>query len=266
MAVERIASRDNLRVKDARAVRDGRIEGRVLVEGVRLAEDALASGIKVVTAFAVSGFGTSDREAKLLRAINDREIEVVECTANVFDSIADTRSPQGIILIAERPREAALDEIDPACGVYLYLDRISDPSNLGAVMRTAEAAGVAAIFISKGSTDPFSPKALRASMGSAFRVRTVGGVEFTAFSEKCRASNIRTVGAALGAADDIYIYDWSAPSALIIGSEAAGLSDEIIQQLDATVEIPMNGEVESLNLAVSAAVILFEAKRQRTIK
>lgn len=258
---ETITSRDNGRLVNARRVRDGKVSDLIFIEGKRLAEEAMKSPIEVIECFVSDNF----TDGEILTEIKKQDAFVATLPSKLFRTIADTDSPQGIILIARRPFFSHhFDTGGSQLPIVLYISEINNPSNLGAVLRTAEAAGVANVLISKNSTDPFSPKALRASMGSAFRLNITTGCEFEEVIQLAAQDKLLTIGADTKAMTPYTDIDWTRPRMLVIGSEAHGLSDEQTKTLDELVHIPMANDVESLNLAVSVGVILFEAKRQNS--
>ncbi|MGH7784531.1 MAG: TrmH family RNA methyltransferase, partial [Candidatus Binatia bacterium] len=194
--------------------------------------------------------------------------KVGEVGEDLFRSIADTDSPQGIAVICDRPGtgqkdfEERFNLSNEQIPLVIFLEEVNNPSNLGAIVRTAEAAGAAGVIVSKGSADPFSAKAVRASMGSAFRLPVWSGVDLgTAVTWAGERGMIVTAADIDG--DKIYTHiDWRKPRLLVFGSEAHGLSDAHKNKVEDLITIPTSANVESLNLAVSAGVILFEAKRQ----
>jgi TrmH family RNA methyltransferase len=260
--LRRITSRDNDRLKYGRRVRDGRVEGKIFLEGVRLVAEAIRSHV-VIDALFVS----SDARAGVEELVEIAGAKLVyEVSDSAFQSLADTTNAQGIIAIAERPA-AGRDEIErrlesSAIPVVVYLDRINNPSNLGAVLRTAEAAGAAGVIVSSGSTDAYSPKALRSAMGSSLRLAIWSDVEFDDAIGWAKQRGLRTTAADIEAERDYTEIDWHRPRMLVVGSEASGLGDEDRNRVDELILIPMENKVESLNLAVACGVILFEAKRQ----
>ena len=262
--IEKISSRDNQRLVAARKVRDGNEVGRIFIEGKRLAEEALQSNIEIDECFFKSEFDDYD----LLYSVADRAKNTFELSAKLFDSIADTRNPQGIILIAKSPSNGKekiverLDQLVSGLPVVLFLKEINNPANLGAIMRTAEAAGVAGVVVSTGSADVYSAKAVRAAMGASFRVPVWDGVTFNGAIEWARGLGLTTIAADISGNMSYADSDWSKPAMLIFGSEAHGLSVEEVESVDFKILIPMADGVESLNLAVSAGIILFEARRQ----
>jgi TrmH family RNA methyltransferase len=268
MGVTKIESRDNPRLKLARKIREGRVDDRVFVEGVRLAEEAVKSGVDIEFCLIESEFSLGERQQNLLAYIRKKGIEVVEVATSIFSSIAETKTSQGIILICRRPLadrmsfEASLERYVSAVPLLIVLSEINNPSNLGAIVRTVEAAGAGGVIITTGSADAFSPKALRAAMGSSFRVPMW---EKASIAEIIRWGRSRgcKISAATGDGHDIYSEtDWTKPRMLIFGSEAHGITREILDAVDSTVSVPIEQPVESLNIAVAAGVILFEANRQ----
>lgn len=255
---EIITSRDNAKLKFARFVRDGRETGLIFIEGVRLVQEALRSGVSIRSAFVSAEF-----PSELPEPLSNTRIETAKVAEKAFASIVDTENSQGIVLIAERPA-ASLDTFRPIAPVVL-LHQVNNPSNLGAVVRTAEASGAAGLITTNGSADAFSPKALRASMGSAFRLPIIEKWTFDDAIEWARGKGLVTTAADISGSTSYTEIDWTAPRLVIFGSEAHGLDETELSMIDEKFIIPMENEVESLNLAVSSGVVLFEAKRQREL-
>ena len=252
-----ITSRDNIKLKLARAVRDGREPLLIFIEGSRLFEEALRSGLDIQHILVSSDVSDSVKLAEL--PISKRP-SVAKVAPRLFDSIADTTNSQGVIALAVKP-SSGLENVPP--GLTVLLHRINNPSNLGAVIRTAEAAGVAGLITTKGSADAFSPKALRASMGSAFRLPIVEGIDFAIAVDWARERGLVSTAADISGEIGYAEIDWLVPRLVVFGSEAHGLNQTELAVIDEKILIPMENEVESLNLAVSSGIILFEAKRQR---
>jgi TrmH family RNA methyltransferase len=268
LTTNKIASRENAKLKHARKVRDGKEGDAIFVEGLRLCEEALRSDLTVRECFASTKFLKGERARILAAAVLGNGVAVNEINDALFKSIADTDNPQGIALICDRPRsgrkafEARFQLSTENVPAVIFLEDTNNPSNLGAILRVAEAAGAAGVIVSENSADPFSAKAIRASMGSAFRVP----IWHTAsFAEALRWARERTliVTAADIVGEKLYTQiDWKVPRFLVFGSEAHGLREREKKKVEDLIRIPMSATVESLNLAVSAGVILFEAKRQ----
>lgn len=262
-----ISGRDNQFVKLAVAARERRAGDLFLVEGFRSIGDLLASNIDIVSVFMTEEFASTERGRSVMDRSRSAMIDTYYVSEKIMSHVADTRSPSGIAAVAREPRYAILDlrkiaEQGDRLPLIALLYEVNDPSNLGSVLRSAEAAGIAACVLSKGSADVFSPKSVRASMGSLFRVPIVCGVDAGAFIDEARSFEFSAVGAALTGATDHFSFDWPAKTLLVIGSEAHGLPASMIDQLDTTVKIDMAGKVESLNLAVSAGLLFFDAKRK----
>ena len=264
----KIASRDNARLKLARKARDGQTDDLIFVEGLRLVEEAVRSRLGIEFCIIATDFGSEEREYKLLGRLYDAAVEILETDSSIFSSIAETRSPQGIILICGRPEtdRATFKELIVSrrsdVRAIVMLHEVNNPSNLGAVLRTAEAADVEGVIVTNGSTDAFSPKSLRASMGSAFRLPIWSNSDLDEVFEFAKREGYTPTAVILNADSEYTEIDWNTPRLLVFGSEAHGLPSEMLKKMDATISIPMNAEVESLNLAVAAGVILFEARRQ----
>lgn len=260
-----ISSKDNARLKAARQVRDGRERSAIFIEGLRLADEALRSSVRIRECFVTEAFCNGSKETEMLMILKARDVSVWLCSEAAFRSIADTANPQGIVLIADRPPNIEFARIfaskEPLLMVYCF--EINDPSNLGALMRTAEAAGAACLILSPRSVDPFSPKALRASMGAAFRLPIATGIDLVTLGALAEEHQVATVATAAEADVLVYDIDLRRPTIILLGGEASGLPPEALAACGEVVRIPMERGVESLNLAVSGGIILYEAVRQR---
>ena len=263
---ERITSRDNRRLVQVRKVRDGEISEQIFVEGRRLVAEALNADIDIIECFVAAGF----RDTNLLGAIAKRSIPMTELPEKLFPSIADTNNSQGIIVIALRPDppgkfiDFRFQDASSTLPLIVFLNEINNPSNLGAIVRTAEAAGIAGVVVSPRSADAYSPKALRSAMGSGFRLRIWTNVELDEALALAISEKAVVVAADARSGTDHTNFDWTSPTLLVFGSEAHGLTPADLAKIDKSVAIPMMSGVESLNLAVSAGVILFEARRQNS--
>lgn len=257
----KITSRENGRLVHARKVRDGKIAGKMLIEGRRLAGEAARSDIQIDECFYASGF----RDDGLLTTVFERTDQAFEVPDNILRSITDTENPQGIVLVASRPvqgTEGIASRLARNLPVVVFLIEAANPSNLGAVVRTTEAAGAAGLIISENSADPYSPKALRAAMGSAFRLPIWTGPAVDDVLRWSAERGLITTAAATSGVRTHFETDWRLPRLLVMGSEAHGLQPALLDSMNEIISIPIENDVESLNLAVSAGIILFEAKRQ----
>lgn len=176
----------------------------------------------------------------------------------------DVMTPQGIVALAPMPALTVKDALDRAdAAPMVVLCEVSDPGNAGTIVRMAEAAGVGAVLFCDGSVDPFAPKCVRASAGSIFHVPVVSGGNPVQVLDAIGGRGIPRLGTDAHRGKPYDEVDLRTPFALVLGNEARGLPPEVGEAIDAWVHVPMTGEVESLNVAMAASVICFEAARQR---
>lgn len=271
MNEEIITSRENQRLKEVRRIREGKIREHLFVEGVRLCEEVVQSSAEIVDCYYTEGLAGTNRGAELLQVVEARGANLFQLGEKAFDSIADTKSPQGVVIVCRRP-ETSFERITESIGkkssipIVLFLDRINNPSNLGAIARTAEGAGSIGLITSAGSADIFSPKSLRASMGAAFRLNIVENVSFPKAAKWAESNNLLICAADGGAPNAYTGIDWTRPRLLVFGSEAYGFDERYISLIEEGIRIPMKNNVESLNVAVSTGIILFEAVRQNEFR
>jgi TrmH family RNA methyltransferase len=259
-----IRSRANQQLKLARRVRDGREAGLIFVEGERLVRECLDTGLKPNALLYLSS--ATQRFGRLLSRARERGATALETEEKVFAALGDTVSSQGIILIAQRPSwtlEHVLDDNGHHRPLVVVLDGVQDPGNLGTIVRTAEAAGAGGVIALPGCADPFAPKTLRAAMGSAFRLPVISGISLDSVIAECQGKITNLIGTTGGGALVYTEVNWRTPTMVFFGSEASGLSPEVLAQCTSIVRIPLQRPVESLNVASAAAIILFEAAKQR---
>ena len=277
--------------------------GFVGVEGVRLVEEALRSGCPIqAVLFSESGQRHHERLAPLIDRI-ELGFPTLRTTDRLFEGLADTEHPQGVAALV-KPHSISFDDLirtpDTACAPLLVvLAGVQDPGNVGTVLRTAAAFGatgaVTAASGISGTASPYSPKALRASAGAALHLPILAGMSLPILLTQLKVAGIHTLASSVhenvtsplpavgarfslprgtkgaspsgGAAAPLlapWEIDWCQPIALLVGNEGAGLPEEIERAADARIRIPMASGVESLNAAAAAAVVFYEAARQRT--
>jgi TrmH family RNA methyltransferase len=260
-----ITSRDNSLLRQARAVRDGKINELIFVEGLRLAEEALRSKLKIEAVIVSEELAKKEKAENLVAELGRVSERLASVSEKLLESISYTKTPQGIVLLASRPQTSkqhfAATQSGPALIVVMH--RINNPVNVGAILRTAEAAGATGAIATQTTSDPLSPKSLRGAMGSAFRLPIWLGPTYEEVLSWCGRRGIKTICADVHASDAHDEVDWQGPSALILGPESEGLSAAEIASADEAVRIPMQGLAESLNVAVAAGILLYEAARQR---
>jgi RNA methyltransferase, TrmH family len=262
--LEQIVSRENHRLVRSRKVRDGKLRDLIFIEGRRLTVEALRSGINVREVLVDDDFADDE----LLTLAISRAGSAARLPSRIFRSVAATETSQGIILLADRPADGLhviaerITKADSRLPIVLFLHEVNNPSNLGAILRTAEAAGVAGVVTSRNSADVYSPKALRSAMGASLRLPIGQDALLENVTKWAGEINLTVAATAVVHGTSYVEFDWHTPRLLIFGSEAHGLSEGLLSGVRDRVHIPMENGVESLNLAVSAGILLFEARRQ----
>jgi TrmH family RNA methyltransferase len=264
--VKSISSRENPVVRAYRelASEPDAAGARLLLDGVHLVRDARDArlGFESV-AVAASRLTGETEEGSLARALDTEGVAVLSVADDVFVAMSPVRSPSGIVAIAERRPIDAAAITNTRGGFALVAVDVQDPGNLGALIRTAEAGGVTGVVVGGASAHPFSWKALRGSMGSALRLPVATAAGVSDIVECVRAGSTKTVASVPRggrAPDEI---DWTGSVVLFLGGEGPGLPADIVSQCDDRVTIPMASGVESLNIAVAGAILIYAARRQR---
>ncbi len=265
MKPEIITSRDNSLLRHTRAVRDGRVDDVIFVEGMRLCEEALTSGLKIHTVIFSDEIARKEKPAELVERLSTVCDRLVCVSEKLLSYISYSKTSQGILLLASRPETSeekfTNKQVEPSLIVVMH--RITNPVNVGAILRTSEATGATGAVATENATDPFAPKALRGAMGATFRLPVWYRATYARVLDWCMQRGVKTVCADLDAQNNYTELDWTGPCALILGPETAGLSRAEIAAADEAVRIPMREPVESLNVSVAAGVLLYEAARQR---
>ena len=230
-----------------------------VVEGLRLVEEAVASEWKIQSIFYSSNL--SGRGIVLIQQCKQKNIQVEEISLPLMEKLTETKTPQGIIGVVHLC-EVKIPEI---LDFVLICDAIRDPGNLGTMIRTSAAAGVQAVLLAPGTTDAFSPKVIRSGMGAHFTIPILqmGWNEIVQICHN-RTFPLKIFGTMADAEQNCWQINLCQPSAIIVGGEADGMSENAIQITDKFVSIPMPGRSESLNAAIAASILLFEAVRQRS--
>lgn len=255
-----VTSPKNPLVRTYRDAAGGEPADVMLVEGTRLLREALQAGLAIRSA-AVS---PRLRDDALRADLSARAEQFVECGDDVLERMSAVETHQGAVAVVQRPewREADLlgKGISP---LVVAAAGVRDPGNLGAVLRTAEAAGATGVLALAGGADPFREKAVRGSMGSVFRLPVLAGTKPQQVVEFARRHLLQLVVADGNATNDYLRVDLRKPTLLVVGAEAQGVPPELLAAADQRMRIGIAPTVESLNVAVASGVILFEARRQR---
>jgi RNA methyltransferase, TrmH family len=287
MANETITSRDNKWLKAFRAALQGsgpKQSDPIGIEGRKLVEDALSSGLEA-QALLLSDAGERDL-ARVLEAAGESDAgiprsRIFRTTDKLFAGASGTEAPQGIAALFRQPVWSLEDAFRGPAGrdgafqaaisgrppLIVVLTAIQDPGNVGTIIRSAEAFGATGVIATRGTADPWSPKALRASAGSALRMPVLRGLAVPVVLAQLRVSGAKivatTVKAASASAADKLAGSLAGPAAILVGSEGAGLPAEVERAADAHIAIPMAETVESLNAGVAASIVLYEAAKLR---
>lgn len=246
--------------KDSRLRRERDV---FIVEGIRMFREIPPDRVEEIymSETAYMEFGGDEKLQKLYRAA-----DVTIVSDSVFATVSQTKTPQGCMAVVKCFHYDMAEIVGKKdIETYLILDMIQDPGNMGTILRSAEAAGVTAVIAGPGSCDPYNPKVVRATMGAIFRVPFVQSNDLVETIGRLKESGVVVYGAHLDGED---LYDTRFPDriAFLIGNEGNGLSEDVAETSDRLLRIPMEGRVESLNAAISATLLSYEAMRQRKIK
>lgn len=261
-----ITSHSNPKIKQivqwqARA-RERREAGIFLAEGFKMFEEAPAEWIREVYV-SEEIRGKTAFSPEISEKLDRTGWEAV--SPDVFRKISDTQTPQGILCVLERPRYSLEELLQAGNPLFLLVENLQDPGNLGTIVRTGEGAGVTGIILGEGTVDIFNSKVIRATMGSVFRVPFVCGEDLCAVVERLRENGIRTYAAHLAGENYYDSFSFREGTAFLVGNEGSGLTRALAEKADNYLKIPMEGHVESLNAAVTASILLYEAYRQRRL-
>lgn len=234
--------------------------GAYVVEGVKMCleapEDRLMSCV-VTDSFYASH---SEYAGRLEAQLGKRFYRTDETT---FSRLSDTKTPQGILMVLRMEETKEAEMLSQEDGVYVLLENLQDPGNLGTIIRSAEAAGISGIVMDESCCDLYNPKAVRSTMGSIFRMKILCVPDLMAFIGRFHERGGLVYAAHLRGSVPYDEADYKKRSAFIIGNESKGISEALLALSDKAVRIPMEGRVESLNAAMAATILMYEANRQR---
>ena len=228
--------------------KERREQGLFVVEGIKMFREAPAEWIEGV--YVSEQFMENPEHEALLSGVT---YEVV--ADSVFKAVSDTQTPQGILALIRMPHYTLED--------VMLLESVQDPGNLGTMVRTGEGAGITGVIMNRTTVDLFNPKTIRSTMGSIYRVPYVIADDFVATLQELKAKGVSLYAAHLKGKKQYDAFDYTVPTGFMIGNEGNGLSDEVADAADTYIRIPMEGQVESLNAAISASLLMYECNRQR---
>jgi TrmH family RNA methyltransferase len=259
-----IVSRRNPVVTRMRAVADGRDRTALLLTGAHLVAEALAAGIPLREVLVRADPDPDSETGPLAARLSRAGISVIRASAAVLEAASPLQSPSTIIATGTRPNWSPDHVYDGRSPLVVLACGVQDPGNLGAMVRSAEAAGAAGLVVTGPCADPYGWKAVRGSMGSALRLPIIAVADPCEALAMGRAHGCQILGATPAGGRRYFDVDLTGRVAFVVGSEGRGLPDEVERQLDSRITIPMKVPVESLNAAVTAALLVYEAARQRT--
>ena len=262
-----ITSRQNPLVAEFRSAARQRNRDRqhLLLDGARLIDDARAAGLVIDTALlSAAALRTDDPAMKrLAHALAASGADVFAASESVLAAASPVRSPSGAVALAtHQPHSPEQLMNDLRRGLVVGAVGVQDPGNVGAIVRAADAGGARAVIVTGGSADPFGWRALRGAMGSSFRLPVTTIDDIKPLVEDVRARGIPVVAAVPRGGTGMYEADLTGPRLVLLGQEGAGLSQDVGANADVCISVPMRREVDSLNVAVAAALIIYEARRQ----
>ena len=255
-----ITSRQHPIVKEFRELARGDRE-LMLLDGWHLLTEAATAQIPVEK-IAICG-PPSSSEQRVVDRLRRHGAQIVDVSGTVLNALSPVNAPTGVVASARRPAVTNAAILKPAPALVVAAAGLQDPGNAGAIIRSAAAAGATGVVLDEASADPWGWKALRASMGSAFHVPVLRSRAIDMLITEWRAAGLRIMATVPRSGTPMHDVDFTTPTALLLGGEGTGLPNDLITRADARVTIPMQGGIESLNAAVAAAVLLYEALRQR---
>jgi RNA methyltransferase, TrmH family len=261
--MQRIISRQNPLVARFREVARGDTPGLLLLDGTHLVSEALAAQIPVRQAVVASDALERPDILAILDEIARRDIDIAAASASVMEAISPVRSASLLVAIGERPAHDSERVYGRGPALLILAADVQDPGNIGAIVRVAEASGASGAIVAGISANPFGWKALRGSMGSALRLPVAIDPDTAHAVDEARRHGYRLVATVPRGGQSHVDTDLRGPVMILIGGEGPGISQHLVDATDVRVTIPMEPPVESLNAAVAAAVLVYEARRQR---
>lgn len=250
-----ITSKENDRIKEIKKLKQKKYrKDKFIVEGIKMVQEAINEKANIELIVVRSGFVVN---------IDISKYETIEVSDKVFDDLTDVVTPQGILAIIKKQKVG--DSVDTSCNYILALDGIQDPGNLGTIIRTADAANIKQVLVSKDTVDCYSPKVIRSTMGAIYRVNVVEVESLATTLLNIKKRGFEVVTTDLKSNTNMYDIDYH-NKVVVIGNEANGVSKEVKQVSDIDVIIPMPGKAESLNASIAAGLMIYEYVRQNNDK
>ena len=235
-----------------------------LIEGKRFVEAALGAGVELNHLLVAEELADTP-EFQALTGSCSSDVTIYSAPMSLIEKIAQTKNPQGVVATARMKSWDLASLTQAGRRLFLVMDDVTDPGNMGTMIRTADAAGFDGVILGPASVDLYNPKTLRATMGSIFHIPCVAAHSLEQALTLLKSAGIRLIATHLGATEMPYAIDLTRDAALIVGNEAHGVSPTSTQLADILVKIPMLGGAESLNASTAANILMYESVRQRTL-
>ncbi|MDK2821353.1 MAG: methyltransferase, TrmH family [Clostridia bacterium] len=264
--MKEITSINNRYIKLARSLRERSVrnkKGFYLIEGIHLLEEARISGIPLEAVFFSPKALKNSQGYQLAKDLDRAGYRCLMITEELMEVISTAVTPPGVLAIAPIPATDLNELLKDNVSLIVVADGIQDPGNLGTIWRTALGAGAKGLVLTHGSVDPFNPKVVRSAMGATFKLPVVTDKKPKELVEKLFSAGLKVVVADVGASVPLWQVDLTEPLALVVGNENKGPDPELTAAASGRVIIPMVGPLESLNVSVAAAILLYETVRQR---
>ena len=258
-----ISSKDNERVKYTKSLlksKNRQKESKYIIEGYRILTLAIECNADLDYVFINETFEEKKEHKNFLNILEEKNIKVFKTTNKIFKELVDTENTQGILGVIKFKERKIEHNIKCDDKFVLILDRIQDPGNMGTIIRTADAAGVDAIIALKGCVDIYNPKVIRSTMGSIFDMNIIHCTQEECLKE-LKSKDFKIVSSFLNTDNFYHETKYHDRTALVIGNEANGVNDDLIEASDLLVKIPIYGNAESLNAAISSAILMYEIKK-----
>ena len=250
-----ITSKDNEIIKNIKKLHDKKYRiDSYIVEGIKMVKEAISEN-QLIELIAIR----EDFEINF----DTKNIKIITVSSKVFNDISDVKTPQGILaVIKKKPNK----QIETNTDYILALDSLQDPGNMGTIIRTADSANINQIIINKTTVDPYSPKVIRSTMGAIYRTNIIEVEDLKTTLKEIQSKGFQIITTDLKATQSIYDINYNNKTVVVIGNEANGVSQEILQTADKKVIIPMLGKTESLNASIAASIMIYEYVRQKIQK
>ena len=250
-----ITSKDNEIIKNIKKLKEKKYRlDSYIVEGIKMVKEAISENQEIALIAIREDFKID---------FDTKNIKTVIISNKVFNDISDVKTPQGILAVIKKNQN---NQIETNSDYILALDSLQDPGNMGTIIRTADSANINQIIINKTTVDPYSPKVIRSTMGAIYRTNIIEVEDLKATLKEMKLKGFQIITTDLKATQSIYDINYNNKTVVVIGNEANGVSQEILQTADKKVIIPMLGKTESLNASIAASIMIYEYVRQKIQK